>query len=55
MADQRVEGGSALGGKDTGDGRSIAGIPTQPIDGFRGECDKPPTTQQISRAGDVFI
>ena len=40
MADQRVEGRTALCGEDGGDGLGVAGIPAKPVDGFGWKGDK---------------
>ena len=55
MADQGVEFGSVLRGKNTGHSICVAGVGTQAVDGFGGECNKSTAAQDAGGIGDALV
>src|SRR5271170_4841159 len=52
MHDERIPGGTLLGGEDFGYGYGIKGIRAEAIDGFSGECYGTPLLEDLRGGGD---
>jgi hypothetical protein len=51
--DERVPGGTPLGGKDAGDGLRAEGVGSEAVDGLRGEGDEVAGAEKLGGTRDV--